>query len=61
MMPWLLQAPTFGYTHKVGSKTTFRILNKSWTAKYVQGKFKAMVRDDVPPRALLPSSGSSSN
>eukprot|EP00873_Tetraselmis_striata_P043997 jgi/Tetstr1/464261/TSEL_009065.t1 len=35
------QAPTFGYERLVGSKTTFRILNKSWTAAYAAARFKS--------------------
>lgn len=30
-----LQAPTLGYRPHVGSKTTFRLLNRAWYRKYV--------------------------
>ena len=42
-MPSHAQAPTFGYEKLVGSKTSFRILNKLWTTTYAAAKFQSLV------------------
>lgn len=38
----LNQAPTDRYSPWVGSKTTFRMLNRLWTAHYANGRFERM-------------------